>query len=146
MTKTKEELKEYQKKWNRENKDKRRLYKKKYLAKRKEIGKNKKLTKEKAILYRTKYRAKKKNLEFSIKAKDLILCKKCPCCGITLIYFNSGKVKPATASIDRINPLKGYIPGNVAIICLRCNTLKNNASIQEIFNILKYMQSYLPSV
>lgn len=35
-------------------------------------------------------------------------------------------------SIDKIIPALGYVPGNVMVISLRANTLKNNATLAEL--------------
>jgi hypothetical protein len=60
----------------------------------------------------------------------LSLCKdNCPCCGRAMWYgrvhnFVEGYQKP---SLDRLDPAGGYVNENVWIICLSCNTKKNNS-------------------
>ena len=48
-------------------------------------------------------------------------------------------------SIDRIDSTKGYVKGNVKIISLRANMMKNDANLQELQkfcnNILNYMNN-----
>ena len=48
-------------------------------------------------------------------------------------------------SIDRIDSTKGYVKGNVKIISLRANMMKNVANLQELQkfcnNILNYMNN-----
>ena len=39
--------------------------------------------------------------------------------------------------IDRIDSSKGYVKGNVRVISKRANTLKNNATIEELELVLK---------
>jgi len=78
-----------------------------------------------------KIRARNKNLEFSITEEDLILPTICPLLKIPL-QINEGKKEYNSFSIDRINNNKGYIRGNVWIISVRANWLKNNASIEEL--------------
>ena len=39
---------------------------------------------------------------------------------------------PNSPSLDRIVPEKGYVRGNVAIISHKANTMKSNASVEEI--------------
>lgn len=43
-------------------------------------------------------------------------------------------------SLDRINPDRGYVPGNVQVISFRANTLKNNATREELAKVLAYMK------
>ncbi|KWW33263.1 hypothetical protein AU374_05356 [Cupriavidus metallidurans] len=50
---------------------------------------------------------------------------RCPCC--RAIYGPSNR-----ASIDRIEPAKGYTRGNVAYICEECNLLKGTKTAQEL--------------
>ena len=82
-----------------------------------------------------KHRAKKNNIEFSITLEDLPCPPRCPVLDILLIrgkegsYFNN-------PSVDRIDPKKGYIKGNVRIISQRANQLKSNASIEELEKVL----------
>lgn len=45
----------------------------------------------------------------------------CPYCGRE--WEDSGQGVP---SIDKIIPSRGYVPGNVAIVCLRCNARKQD--------------------
>jgi len=50
------------------------------------------------------------------------------------------KQKDSSPSLDRIDNTKGYVKGNVAVICYRANWLKNNANVKEIEAILRYMK------
>jgi len=43
-------------------------------------------------------------------------------------------------SVDRIDPTKGYIKGNVEVISWRANHLKNNATVEELEAIVNYMK------
>jgi len=67
----------------------------------------------------------------------------CPVLGTALVY--SGNGGPNAASIDRTDSAKGYIAGNVVIMSRRANTLKNNASVEEMEKILAYLLSAQPS-
>lgn len=48
-------------------------------------------------------------------------------------------------SIDRLVPEEGYVHGNVAIICWRCNNLKRDASPEELERVAKWMRKCLAS-
>jgi hypothetical protein len=66
----------------------------------------------------------------------------CPVFGCKLIYgaVGGGRGWPNSASLDRIDNTKGYIPGNVAIISLRANCIKRDASLEELKQIVSYVQ------
>ena len=94
------------------------------------------------LLKHAKRRALKKGLEFNIDLEDVVIPRRCPILKKTLVC--STRYSP---SIDRINPLKGYIKGNVAVISTLANAMKANATPEEIKifakNIKKYMENHL---
>ena len=70
----------------------------------------------------------------------------CCCCGAELQYevqSNGHTPHWATPSMDRLDPSKGYISGNVYIICWRCNILKKDGTLAEFEAIAKYMRERL---
>lgn len=59
----------------------------------------------------------------------------CPLLGIELTYkaYTPGLRPPANyASLDRIDPKKGYIEGNVQILSFRANSIKSDATLEEL--------------
>ncbi len=60
----------------------------------------------------------------------------CPVFGTEMSFTNSNKWK--SASLDRINPEKGYVVGNVQWISTKANTLKNNAHPYELLRLANY--------
>jgi len=57
----------------------------------------------------------------------------CPLLGLELSYDTYiGGVPKNYASLDKIDPQKGYVEGNVQIISFRANTLKNSATLEEM--------------
>ena len=88
-------------------------------------------------------RAKKKNIPFDLKAEDLSIPERCEVLGIPL-YRNvgTGRASPNSPSIDRIKPELGYVPGNVRIISNRANTIKNDATIEDLEKVLEYMKRH----
>lgn len=88
---------------------------------------------ENRLLNAAKARSKAKNLEFNIEVSDIIVPAVCPLLGIP-IFVNEGKkvCKPNSPSLDRIDPTKGYIKGNVWVISLKANTMKSNATLEEM--------------
>ncbi len=75
-------------------------------------------------------RSKQKNMEFTITKEDIVIPEICPLLGIKI----DGECKDRfhSPSIDRKDSKKGYTPDNIWIISNRANTLKNDASIQEL--------------
>ena len=65
----------------------------------------------------------------------------CECCNKPLdISFKSNRsFNENSPSMDRVDPKKGYIKGNVAILCWRCNKLKQDANSQELRMIANFM-------
>lgn len=100
---------------------------------------------EKIIIYSAKQRAKEKGWDFDLDESDIIFPKYCPILGIELIPGGLGVQTFNSPSLDRIDSSKGYIKGNVRIISLRANMMKNDANLQELEqfckNILNYMNN-----
>ena len=86
-------------------------------------------------------RAKNKNLPYNLNPDKLIIPKYCPVLNIPIIPFMSKKsASPCSPSIDRIDPTKGYTMDNIKIISHRANTLKNNATHNELRKVLAYIE------
>ena len=100
---------------------------------------------ERTMLYSCRSRAKEKGWEFNIEESDILIPKFCPILEIELLPGGKGTQTFNSPSIDRIDSSKGYIKGNVRVISLRANMMKNDASLEEIKifcnNILKYMNN-----
>lgn len=83
------------------------------------------------ILWAAKTKCRKRGIEFSIDRSDLAMPPCCPLLGIPL-YVAHGRRGPNSPSIDRIDPSKGYIKGNVWIVSWRANHLKSNGTLEEL--------------
>jgi len=82
------------------------------------------------LLSRAKDRAKRKNLEFSLTKEDILIPEVCPLLGIKII--SQAKDRIHSPSLDRIDSNRGYTPDNIWVVSSRANTLKNNATLQEL--------------
>lgn len=97
------------------------------------------------MLRNSRKSAKQRGIQHSITAADISFGENCPCCGIefdpkvSTIRTND----TACPSLDRLDNTKGYVPGNVHVICLRCNWVKGGATLREIRNVVAYMESHL---
>jgi len=76
-------------------------------------------------------------IEFDLSEKDVHIPEKCPALGLLLDWQGSDN-KP---TIDRVDPSKGYINGNVRIISARANRIKSDATAGELRLIADYIDS-----
>ena len=101
------------------------------------------------ILYTIKSRAKSKGIDFNLEHGDIELPTHCPILGVELkkVHGASGKVgyRPNAPSVDRIDPNKGYVKGNVRVISSRANLLKNNAEVWELEKVLEDLKCHKKS-
>ena len=63
--------------------------------------------------------------------------RKCPALGIKM-EWGGGKVTRNSPSLDRIDSSKGYIKGNVAWCSVKANSIKQDASSDEIIKVGKW--------
>lgn len=61
-----------------------------------------------------------------------LIVKDCPALGCELIYGHTGGRTPNLATIDKIDPLKGYVRGNIQILSDLANVMKSNATRKEL--------------
>jgi len=87
------------------------------------------------LLYlRAKYRAKGKDIEFTIEESDIPeMGTMCPVFGLPfdISVRDYRETTDNSPSLDRIDPKKGYVPGNVWIITYRANRVKSDATAEE---------------
>ena len=79
-----------------------------------------------------KQRAKKSGVAFEIGREDVVIPQACPILGIELNTTERARMAPSSPSLDRIDPAKGYVPGNVWVISWRANRMKCDASPEEL--------------
>lgn len=92
------------------------------------------------VLKGSKRRAKEKGLEHNLTKEWLLenLPEKCPVFNIELVF---GGERYNSPSLDRVDNHKGYTIDNVRIISNKANTLKSNATIEELEAIVRYMKN-----
>ena len=78
-------------------------------------------------------RANKRGIEFCITEDHVLVTQNCPCCNVP---FRFTKQRPKlwetdAASLDRMKPELGYVPGNVWVICRGCNTSKADNKFEK---------------
>jgi hypothetical protein len=151
--------------WYEKNKDKQKEYSKKYREEHKEEylakarkrtaqwrldnpGKDKILHAEwrkknpkKHMIARSKSMAKFRGIEFTITEEDIEIPTHCPILGIELKQAKG--YSDGSASLDRVDNNKGYIPGNVKVISQRANILKSSGTAEEHLKIAEYILSHI---
>jgi len=83
------------------------------------------------MLMKIKWRAKRDGLPFDLSEDDIQIPEYCPILGIELSFSTAGH-SPNSPSVDRIIPELGYVPGNIWIISNRANTMKHDATPEEL--------------
>ncbi len=98
-------------------------------------------TKEELLLTRVKQAAKERKLDFNLTLEDIIVPEYCPLLNIKLTFEFTIETKDSYYTVDRIDSSLGYIKGNVQVISLKANTMKNNATEDELIAFAKNILS-----
>jgi hypothetical protein len=88
-----------------------------------------------------KSRSKQRGVEFTIDVADIPpMGTHCPLLGYP---FDSLEIRggPNSVSLDRIDPTKGYIKGNIWIVGRRANMIKNDGTAEEHEKIARAMRT-----
>ena len=92
------------------------------------------------IISRQRYDATQRRLVWSITLDYAwnIINKQSWKCALTGVDFEvGGKANPNQPSMDRIDPTKGYEPGNIMFVTLQMNRIKLNLQLDEFVNVCK---------
>jgi hypothetical protein len=89
---------------------------------------------ESFMLKSAKKRAREGNYACTITIADIVIPDFCPLLGIKL-ERSMGKPGPSSPSLDKILPHLGYVPGNVWVISHRANSIKHDATPEELQKI-----------
>jgi len=95
---------------------------------------------EKTLLSNARTRARKENLPFSITEQDIVIPIHCPALNLEL-KRGVRKLTDVSPTLDKIIPVLGYVPGNVAVISHRANKLKNDATFEEVEGLYNWWSS-----
>lgn len=112
-----------------------------YLGNKERAMEAKRLRREdtrKALLEAAQNRARTKGIALDIKYEDIHVPEVCPVLGIKL-ERGKGRFRPTSPSLDRIDPQLGYVKGNVQVISNKANTMKSNASKEELIAFAKWV-------
>jgi len=95
---------------------------------------------KKSMWSNAKYRAGGLGIQFSITAEDLNIPESCPVLGIPLCAGGTSGGTHNSATLDRLDPSKGYTPDNTAVISMRANRMKSDCSPSEIMQVAMWTQ------
>lgn len=90
-----------------------------------------------------RHRAKKHGVPFEIQLEDIVIPPCCPVLGIPLQRGPNGRLHDASPSLDRTEPSKGYVRGNVAVISYKANRIKSNANLEELERVAAWLRADL---
>lgn len=101
-----------------------------------------------SIFQNKKGQAKQKGIEFNLIYEEVEFPTLCPVLGFELDYRrNRGIGKGSmynSPSFDRIDPTKGYVKGNVLIISNLANTIKSNATVDQLKKVAAFYEQLIP--
>lgn len=87
-----------------------------------------------------KSRSKKNGKPFDITLNDINIPAVCPILGIPLVQ-HSEKCDYDSPSLDQVIPGAGYTKNNIQVISHKANTIKSNASLEELKKVVAYLES-----
>jgi hypothetical protein len=99
---------------------------------------------EQAMLTSAKNRAARKGLEFNLELSDIVIPDVCPLLEVPF-QFGTKDSYDYSPSLDRIDNSKGYIKGNVQVISMKANAMKNSASPDELHTFCKNILRHSPN-
>lgn len=99
------------------------------------------------LWHKARSRSLSKELEFDIKVEDVVNLiantSVCPLLGLPIDYGTGKGRLPNSPSLDRILSDKGYTKDNVWLISNRANTIKSDATSEELLSLALNLQARL---
>lgn len=94
------------------------------------------------LLKGARARSKARGVPCTIVLADIFVPDVCPVFGTP---FHRGRgiggALPSSPSLDRVRPEAGYVPGNVRVISRRANSIKSDATLEELRAVAKWLAS-----
>ena len=90
------------------------------------------------MLRKARNRAKKRNIYFNLTLNDFHIGEKCPILGTPFkVGLDNWQNSP---SLDRIDNRRGYEKGNVIVVCMMANSIKNQATPSQIKKVADFYE------
>ena len=89
-------------------------------------------------------RAENAGVPFTITENDIRIPIYCPILGVKLRAHKGKGAKDDSASLDRIIPELGYVPGNIAVMSHRANRIKSDGTADEHQKIADWIRDNSP--
>jgi len=105
-----------------------------------ELKTKRKSNPEKGMLWQAKSRSNREGFEYDLTVEDMDWPTYCPVFGVKLEYTPQQIRSKNRATLDRLDPNEGYTLHNTRVICWEANRLKNNASLEQLELIIKYIK------
>ena len=88
-----------------------------------------------------KKRANKKGVPHAITAAYVysILTDVCPIYGTEFQWMGNGKILSTSATLDRVDPAKGYVEGNVVVISSKANNIKSAYKSADLYKVADWL-------
>lgn len=88
-------------------------------------------------------RAEKAGIPFEIEPTDILIPFNCPICKVEIKSAKGVRGGSRNSpTLDRVHNHKGYVKGNIAVICKNCNALKGHATVEQLRSIADWMDNY----
>lgn len=88
------------------------------------------------IWERLRRRARKQKIPFGLTVHDIPeVPARCPVLGIEIKANSEAGPLDSSPSVDKIDPSRGYVPGNIRIISNRANRIRSDATAEELYKI-----------
>jgi hypothetical protein len=91
------------------------------------------------MVIQARARAKRSKVPFDITPDDIFIPERCPVLDIPL-SCNNTIMKNNSPSLDRIIPEKGYVKNNIAVISMKANRIKADATFKEIEAVAAWLK------